>query len=208
MIQCYKLTTHRRVIKKPRRVLTHPRGRPKEVPLSSTEFTVPTARTPTNPREAIAERIEEEIKRLREKRPHLEARIKRAEHIVTAHLASRPRMQIVRARLDAAGRCRFLVRSLTSSGAVYIVYPGDWSCSCPDFHRTSVGCKHALACWVLWRVAQPSRSASTVTRQEAVGCNVCWDGIVYIGQQFVNRKTGEVRKRTLALPCKSCGGRA
>ena len=139
------------------------------------------APTPPTLREDIVARIDEEIKRLREKRPHLEAKINRAEHIITAHLAGRPRMQIVRARLSAAGRCRFLVRSLTSSGAVYTVYPGEWSCSCPDFHRTSVGCKHALACWVLWRLAQPSCSAGTVTQQEDVGCHICQGGIVYVG---------------------------
>ena len=166
------------------------------------------APTPPTLREDIVARIDEEIKRLREKRPHLEAKINRAEHIITAHLAGRPRMQIVRARLSAAGRCRFLVSSLTSSGAVYTVHPGDWSCSCPDHHRTSVGCKHALACWVLWRLAQPSRSAGTVTQQEDVGCDVCSGGIVYVRQEFVNRKTGEVKERKVAIPCKRCGGTA
>jgi hypothetical protein len=163
---------------------------------------------PATSREDIAERIEEEIERLREKRPHLEAKINRAEHIITAHLAGRPRTQIVRVRLNAAGRCRFLVRSLTSSGAVYTVYPGDWSCSCPDYPRTSVGCKHGLACWVLWRVAQPPRSADTVTQQDDVGCHVCQGGIVYVGQEFINMKTGEIRERTLALPCERCRGTA
>src|SRR5215210_1098373 len=102
------------------------------------------APTPPTPRKEIAECIEVEIERLREKRPHLDAKIKRAEHIITAHLAGRPRTQIVRARLNSAGRCRFLVRSLTSSGAVYTVYPGAWSCSCPAYHRTSVICKHSI----------------------------------------------------------------
>jgi hypothetical protein len=161
---------------------------------------------PPTPREGIAERIDEEIERLRQKRPHLEAKVKRAEHIITAHLAGRPRTQIVRARLNAAGRCRFLVRSLTSPGAVYTVCPDRWSCSCPAYHRTSACCKHILTCWVLWRVAQPSRSAGTATQEEDLGCHVCSGGIVYVRQEFVNRKTGEIRERRLAIPCKRCGG--
>jgi hypothetical protein len=166
----------------------------------------PAPRPPT-PRKSIAECVEE-IERVKEKRPHLGAKLKRAEHIITAHLAGRPRTQIVRARLDAAGRCRFLVRSLTSPGAVYTVCPDRWSCSCPDSIRTSVACKHVLACWLLWQVAQPSRTPGTLIQQVDAGCRVCSDGIVYIQQQFVNEKTGEIKERTLARPCKRCGGRA
>jgi len=31
---------------------------------------------------------------------------------------------------------------------------------------------------------------------------------VYVRQEFVNRKTGEVKERKVAIPCKRCGGTA
>jgi hypothetical protein len=41
---------------------------------------------------------------------------------------------------------------------VYVVDPASWACSCPDAHRHGKGCKHALACWVLWRAsARPAQ---------------------------------------------------
>jgi ribosomal protein S27E len=49
------------------------------------------------------------------------------------------------------GRPRFLVNG--SGGAVYVVDPNGWGCSCPDAHRRGKGCKHSLACWALWRAS-------------------------------------------------------
>ncbi len=39
---------------------------------------------------------------------------------------------------------------------MYVVNPASWDCSCPDAHRRGKGCKHALACYVLWRVSRPA----------------------------------------------------
>ncbi len=45
------------------------------------------------------------------------------------------------------------------SEALKVVDPSSWEYSCPDHHRRGKGCKHALACWALWRAcpAAPSR---------------------------------------------------
>jgi hypothetical protein len=95
----------------------------------------------------VAETVERELGRLRAARPRLAERIARAENIVVTHLSCR-RQRVIRVRIRD-GRARFLVSG--SKGAVYVVNPGDWSCSCSDHHRRGAGCKHALACWALWR---------------------------------------------------------
>ena len=97
----------------------------------------------------VAEAVEWELDRLKSARPHLAERIARAENILVTHRSCR-RQRVIRVRVRD-GRARFLVSG--SKGAVYVVNPGDWSCSCPDHHRRGAGCKHALACWALSKAA-------------------------------------------------------
>jgi hypothetical protein len=80
---------------------------------------------------------------------------------------------------------------------VYVVDPGDWSCTCPDHHRRGRGCKHALACWALWRAsarpALPETVAVNMGEVLAVAeggrsyeereCPGCLDGFVYDGER-------------------------
>ena len=99
--------------------------------------------------ETIAERVERELERVRAARPALSSRVSRAEGIVVTHLSCR-RQSLIRVRVRD-GRPRFLVCG--SAGAVYVVDPASWECSCPDAHRRGKGCKHALACWALWRAS-------------------------------------------------------
>lgn len=107
--------------------------------------------------ETIAERVELELGRVRAARPELSSRISRTGGIVVTHLSCR-RQRIIRVRTNADG-ARFLVSG--SGGAVYVVDPSDWVCSCPDAHRWGRGCKHALACWALWRASvRPTVSTS------------------------------------------------
>jgi hypothetical protein len=107
------------------------------------------------PLEHIAERAEREISRLRDMRPALSARIDRAATILVMQLSSPRRAKAMRVRVGADGP-RFLVASgsASSAGAVYVVDPHTWSCTCPDHHRRNgSACKHAIACYVLWRCA-------------------------------------------------------
>ncbi len=100
--------------------------------------------------QAIAERIEQELARVRAARPALSSRISRAENILVTHLSCR-RQRVIRVRVGGDGRGTFLVNG--SGGAVYTVDLESWQCSCPDAHRRGKGCKHALACWALWRAS-------------------------------------------------------
>ena len=105
----------------------------------------------------VAEAVERGFARLRASRPALSSRISRAENILVAHLSCR-RQRLIRVRVNADG-ARFLVCG--SGGAVYVVDPSEWGCSCPDAHRRGKGCKHALACWALWRAsARPTPMTS------------------------------------------------
>ena len=52
------------------------------------------------------------------------------------------------------GRARFLLVS-GSKGAVYVVDPTTWSCSCPDHHRRGAGCKFSVA--VAWETGRRRR---------------------------------------------------
>ena len=108
--------------------------------------------------EGIAERVERELERLRATRPRLAGRISRAENILVTHLSCR-RQRLIRVRVRD-GRARFLVSG--SKGAVYVVDPASWECSCPDAHRRGKGCKHALACWALWRASAVEASPALV----------------------------------------------
>ena len=120
----------------------------------------------------VAERVERELLRVRAARPHLAARVDRAAHIVVAHLSCR-RQRLIRVRTHAGGRARFLVSG--SGGAVYVVDPADWSCTCPDHHRRGAACKHSIACWALWRASarpapeqQPEASAPPALEPEGI----------------------------------------
>ena len=105
--------------------------------------------------ETVAGRIEQELARVRAARPALSSRISRAENILVTHLSCR-RQRVMRVRVGTDGP-RFLVKGF--GGAVYVVEPGRWSCSCPDAQRRGRGCKHSIACWALWRAsARPAPS--------------------------------------------------
>ena len=99
--------------------------------------------------EAVAERVEQELERVCAARPSLASRVSRAEGIIVTHLTCR-RQRVIRVRVRD-GCPRFLVSG--SAGAVYVIDPATWECSCPDAHRRGKGCKHALACWALWRAS-------------------------------------------------------
>jgi len=118
--------------------------------LSTERLTQAPARNTTP--DDLAGRIEEELGRLREKRPALSDRIDRAEYILVTHLAC-PRQRPIRVRVRQ-GRPRFLVNG--SGGSVYVVDPGTWGCSCPDHHRRDATCKHAIAAYVLVRASRPT----------------------------------------------------
>lgn len=108
---------------------------------------------------ALLDRIEQEIDRLKRHRPQLKARITKASNILVAHLAGRPAMPVVRVRISKTGRPRFLFSSLTGNGATYVVDANTWTCSCPAAHRYEGPCKHGLAAWVLWRVSLHEEAA-------------------------------------------------
>ena len=103
--------------------------------------------------DAIAERVEQELARLRAALPHLAPRISRAENILVTHLSCR-RQRVIRVR-TSGGRARFRVSG--SKGAVYVVDPRSWECSCPDHHRRGAACKHSIACWALRRASSARR---------------------------------------------------
>jgi hypothetical protein len=149
-------------------------------------------------REAVAAAIEEELARLKELRPALEARIDRASHLLVVHLSD-PRSGTIRVRIDAKRRCRFLVRSLTSGG-VYVVDPAEagWSCSCPDYHRRNAPCKHLVAAWCLKRAADG--------RAHRKGCALCMNGWVYVGEDVIDSETGEVTTFHNPVRCRRCAG--
>ncbi len=112
----------------------------------------------------LAEAVEHELDRLRAARPALASRISRAENILVTHLSCK-RQRLIRVRIGVNGQARFLVNG--SGGAVYSVDPEGWQCSCPDAHRRGKGCKHALACWTLWRAS--ARPALRVALQHDRG---------------------------------------
>lgn len=91
------------------------------------------------------------------------ARLDRAANILLTHLAC-PRQRVIRVRLRVNGQATFLVAG--SKGAIYTVDTTSWQCSCPDAHRRGKGCKHSLACWMLWRASQPA-----VRKCTCAGCS-------------------------------------
>jgi transcriptional regulator NrdR family protein len=120
----------------------------------------------TTPEEIFLEKIEWEISRLREKRPALSDRIDRAVDILLTHLSC-PGQRVVCVRVGLGGRPKFVFKSLNERGASYIVNPSVWACSCPAFHRRGGPCKHSLAAWLLWRVAQPA----IIRKRTCDGCD-------------------------------------
>ncbi len=164
--------------------------------------------------EQIAEAVEQELARVRAARPSLSSRISRAEGIVVTHLSCK-RQRVIRVRVSG-GRPRFLVNG--SGGAVYVVNPSDWSCTCPDHHRRGAGCKHALACWALWRAS--ARPASCVEDLEHVGeiiecapmlrsCTLCGDR--FIGPELIEVGPEEAEWSLVVSEgealCRPCAGR-
>ncbi len=148
-----------------------------------------TTPAPNAPLDDLAAKIEQELERLRAKRPHLSKRIDRAGDILVQHLSC-PRQRPIRVRVRQ-GRLRFLVDG--SGGSVYSVDPEAWSCSCPDFHRRDAICKHGIAVYVLVRAA---RSAPKDLR-----CAAC-------GERFPRRVMVEVQEsltyETGSLMCTPC----
>lgn len=122
--------------------------------------------------QSIAERVEREFQRVEACRPGLASRLERAADIVAAHLACR-RQRLIRVRVSG-GTARFLISG--SGGAVYVVDPASWSCTCPDHHRRGAACKHALACWALARVGgPPARHAAGIVAEETMPYGVLED---------------------------------
>jgi hypothetical protein len=150
------------------------------------------ARVSTNP-ERIAEAVEQELEKLREARPALGSRIDRASSILLLQLASPPRTRPVRVRIRG-DEVRFLVSSSSAAGTIYSVDAKDWGCSCPDFHRRNVACKHVIAAWVL-------RRAALVRRR---GCAACVEGWVYLGETIVSEETGEATEVLNPIRCRRC----
>jgi hypothetical protein len=144
--------------------------------------------------ERIAEAVEQEIEVLRRMRPALEARLNRAANILVSHLSSR-QARILKVRIGVDRKPRFLVNSASSGGAVYVVNPHTWECSCPDHHRRNAACKHAIAAYVLWKAGKQLK-----------GCSACYSGTVYIGHRVVGPGTGEEREVQQAVPCRRCNG--
>ncbi len=121
--------------------------------------------------EILAARAGVELGRVAMVRPALKKRCERAEGILAGHVAA-PHAGVIRARVRSGELAGYLVRG--SGGAVYRVEAkGSWRCSCPDHHgrhrRRAEGsrvCKHALACWALWRAASGAQSPEVVAAAE------------------------------------------
>ena len=118
--------------------------------------------------ERIAEAVERELARVKAARPGLASRVERAGNIVVTHLSCR-RQRVIRVRVRD-GRPRFLVSG--AGGAVYVVDPSEWSCTCPDHHRRGAGCKHSIAAWALWRASARPASVELPIEVQSV-CDGC-----------------------------------
>ena len=177
------------------------------------------------PLDVLGERIEEELARLREARPILDARIDRAATIVVVQLSSSPRTRPIKCRIRRGGKRVLLVASLRAGGVTYEVCPENWTCSCPDFHRKGTGCKHGIAAWTLWRVSLPREVQAHVDRIDENArvlvadharahdddeegeqpCPACEDsGWIHLDEDIVDPKTGETSKATNPVRCRSC----
>lgn len=126
--------------------------------------------------EVLAARAGVELGRVATVRPALKKRCERAEDILAGHVAS-PRAGVIRARFRSGELVGYLVSG--SGGAVYRVEAkGSWRCSCPDHHgrhrrraEGSRACKHALACWALWRAASGAQTPEVVAMAEELERN-------------------------------------
>jgi hypothetical protein len=148
------------------------------------------------PPDLLLGRIEGEIHRLLEKRPALSDRIDRAANILVVHLSC-PQHRPIRVRVRD-GRPRFLVTG--SGGAVYIVEPRLWTCSCPDYHRADLrACKHSLACYVLWRASRVPRKKSR--------CNGCGEVVPRAELREVQHEGRSEQRWPGDLLCKPCADR-
>lgn len=123
--------------------------------------------------EVLASRAGVELGRVATARPALEKRCERAKGILAGHVAA-PRAGLIRARVCGSELVGYLVSG--SGGAVYRVdAKGSWRCSCPDHHGQhrrrgggSRACKHALACWALWRAASVTQSSEVLAAAEGL----------------------------------------
>jgi hypothetical protein len=121
--------------------------------------------------EVLAMRASVELARVAAVRPALGKRCERAEGILAGHVAA-PHAGLIRVRLRGGEFVGYLVSG--SGGAVYRVEAkGSWRCSCPDHHgrhrrraEGSRACKHALACWALWRAASGLQSPEVLAAAE------------------------------------------
>ncbi len=157
--------------------------------------------------EQIAQRVEAELMRLRAARPALSDRIDRAEQIITTHLSCK-RARIIRVRVAGDGRARFLVQG--SAGAVYVVDPTSWQCSCPDAHRRGRACKHALATFALWRASRsapsPRGAGDGDPRRDELECDGCGLGfrardLFTVGDDTLSYFEGDLLCAECALDC-------
>jgi hypothetical protein len=125
--------------------------------------------------EVLVSRASVELGRVAMVRPALGKRCERAEGILAGYVAS-PRAGLIRARVRSGELVGYLVRG--SGGAVYRVEAkGSWRCSCPDHHgrhrrraEGSLACKHALACWALWRAASGAQSPEVAAAAKVTEC--------------------------------------
>ena len=199
--------------------MSHKEMAPRELQLPEARPTVTKGGSvDTTSVERIAEAVERELARVRAARPSLSSRIARAENMLVTHLSCR-RQRVIRVRVSG-GRPRFLVSG--SKGAVYVVDPRSWECSCPDHHRRGAVCKHSIACWALWRAsaARPAAVEGFEHVGEIVGravppgplpCASCRDRVpvrelVEVGPEQAEHSL-EVREGELyCCPCaKRCG---
>jgi hypothetical protein len=152
--------------------------------------------TPGGASDRLAQAVEREIERLRELRPELDSRICKAASILVMQLASNPRSRPVRVRISKDGTAKFLVDSATVGGGVHVVDRKGWQCNCPDAHRRlGKGCKHAITCYVLERVARVLRK----------GCSACHGGWVYNHETIVDPESGEITEAINPVRCRRCG---
>ncbi len=152
----------------------------------------------TSNQDRIAEAVEREIEVLRELRPALSSRLDRAAALLVGQLSLPPHSRPLKVRIGADGQPRFLVASLASPGVVYQVDVNSFSCSCPDYHRRNQACKHALAAYVLKRVAREARPRK--------GCAACYGGWVYLGEEVLDPATGEIAEAINPVRCTRCSG--
>ncbi len=163
------------------------------------ESTALPARTHPTPLQEIAARLERELDRLKERRPELAPRADRAANLLICHLCC-PRQRVLRVRV-AGGRPRFLVSG--SKGAVYVVDPASWSCTCPDHHRRGGACKHAIACWALSRAARPARKPCPCS---GCGRRLPREELVEVGPEAAEMSLGAREGERYCKPCAALEG--